>query len=416
MASEVPRAPGPDPLPRTVGAGRGATRTRGWLALLLLASSGVALLLGELLVRVLAPQQLLGPAYIASSRGYGRHRPSATVRHRFPSQGIDVRYTFDARGLRVVGPPPSADALRVLLLGDSFAFGWLLADPDTLAARLDALAAAPPGPGAPPLSTRRIRFLDGATGGWGTAQILAFVEESIDSIAPHAVLVVVNVEDAGRSADSALFSLRPDGSLEAGTPLPPTGRFRGWLGRSPAWAFLAERSHALALVRRRLAHWHRDTRAVRFGGRPPGPDEPFMAPRRVARREAARRLTEAIFLRLRDACAARHTPLLVTTTGFEGFMLRGDPAWSHPRTAGFLRSAPAFFAGAGIPYLPIGDRFVAELGGRSEPCLIPDDVHPTAAAVERMARLQWEAVGPALRASLTAAPRLDLHSAPPESP
>ena len=103
-----------------------------------------------------------------------------------------VRYRFGEPHLREVTRTRSEGARRILVLGDSFTFGWLLDDADTYVARLQELVDAEFGPG-------RFVLLDAAAGGWGTADYLFFLEDFGPQIRPDAVLVFVNIDDIGRS-------------------------------------------------------------------------------------------------------------------------------------------------------------------------------------------------------------------------
>jgi hypothetical protein len=118
-------------------------------------------------------------------------RPDAELRF------VDVPAHTDATGQRVrPGPPPPADALRVVVLGDSVAFGYGVADDETLAARLELLLAASRGPAARPLAC----FTVGAPS-WNHRTALHYVSDHWDELRPDVVVYVPVANDLSDAAD-----------------------------------------------------------------------------------------------------------------------------------------------------------------------------------------------------------------------
>lgn len=93
----------------------------------------------------------------------------------------------NALGLRgaPADPRPPPGVRRVLVVGDSFAFGWGVADAETFAARLDAAL----GPG--------VEVLNAAVPGWGVDQYRVFLRERGFALAPHVLLVATCSNDVG---------------------------------------------------------------------------------------------------------------------------------------------------------------------------------------------------------------------------
>jgi len=75
------------------------------------------------------------------------------------------------------------------MLGDSFTFGWLLNKEDTAAYHLQRYADEEFG-------KEKFYFLNAGTGGWGTADYVAFVDDFIEEIKPDVVLVVLNTDES----------------------------------------------------------------------------------------------------------------------------------------------------------------------------------------------------------------------------
>jgi hypothetical protein len=187
---------------------------------------------------------------------------------------------IDASGQRVrPGPPPPENALRLVVLGDSVAFGYGLSDEQTLAAQLESLLAASRGTEARPLACFTV-----AAPSWNHRSALACLRDHWDTLRPDIVVYVPVANDLSDASDLSVGGaqrLAPDPSA----PDP-------WL--------LVSRSQ-LAAVEARLS---------------PAWNEPELGP--VALEgdfspESSRRYDEnaASIVALQDLCAARGSRLLV---------------------------------------------------------------------------------------------------------
>lgn len=107
-------------------------------------------------------------------------RPNARLQLR------GVPFATDALGMRArpAGPPPDG-AQRIAILGDSVAFGWGLADDETLAQRLETRLAASLAPGAPGVAVQTV-----AVPGWNVGSALAFLEDHLDALDPDVVIAM----------------------------------------------------------------------------------------------------------------------------------------------------------------------------------------------------------------------------------
>lgn len=180
----------------------GATRwllALGVAALTLVCAEGVAsLLLRRSLLRpaaeALPAERLPSPTdrdrHLAALRNPGVYRvhPDPFVGYVLRSDeqleiaGCPVR--SDALGLRVrPGPPPPQDALRVVVLGDSVAFGFGIHDDETLACRLEAALTAMRGPAARPVVARTV-----AIPGWNHRNAVGFLLDHYSELRPDIVV------------------------------------------------------------------------------------------------------------------------------------------------------------------------------------------------------------------------------------
>jgi len=169
-------------------------------ALLSLGALLVFLLAFEVLLRVLGWQSApleglfrndpaVGPRHVAGYRG------TMTV------EGQRAVIVTDSRGLRVAphASAPAPGARRILVLGDSFVFGWGVAAEESLVGRLQQAL----GPS--------VEVLNGGHNGWGPDNEALFLEKEGPSLRPELVLAVVYV---GNDLWNVLTG--PDRAFESG--------------------------------------------------------------------------------------------------------------------------------------------------------------------------------------------------------
>ena len=341
--------------------------------LLLLVTLAVCVPLTEGAVRLMLPQALSGAWRIQTETGLLVNKSHGSSRHQ-SGQRV-VRYRFGEPHLRAITHIRAGRARKVLVLGDSFTFGWLLNDVDTYVARLQQLVDAEFGGGS-------FVLLDAAAGGWGTADYLFFLEDFGPQIRPDAVLVFVNTDDIGRSLTSPLLRVRnsAQGYVAERVSVPPS-RLKQWLNTEPAYSayqWILEHSHLIQLIRKTVLQ--------RFAGANVGlAERTAIGPRSepsVAGPDP-RAVGEALFRRMRDWCAAHDAALWVTTTGFHNWEADGSPS-SKP-TAVFMASATRTFIDLRVPYLDISPVIGETMRSAPEMYTIAGDGHPNERAAQLIA-------------------------------
>src|SRR5690242_1701574 len=118
----------------------------------------VCLLAGEVIIRMVAPQNLSGTWFEMSAHGNDINRANWTAHQRFE----DRKVTYRINDLHLRGGPIGSGTHRILCVGDSLTFGWLLDETNTFVYRLNELAARD-------FHAGTFEFLNGGSGGWGTA-------------------------------------------------------------------------------------------------------------------------------------------------------------------------------------------------------------------------------------------------------
>ncbi len=290
------------------------------------------------------------------------------VRHQFQQRLTYNR--FNEEHLR--GGPIGAATNRVLVVGDSFTFGWLVDETNAFVSRLNQLVSA----NYPPKS---FEFLNGGAPSWGTSDYVAFVENLGERIHPAAIVVFLNNDDVERSVRHAFYRLNPansnavvaDTALFAATP-------KKNLRASPLFRWMVEHVELAQFVRIVLQgqeHPHQDMTSADVHGKE---DTAY-----------ALQLEQALFLHLRAWCAAHHCRLLVMTTGFNGFPK--FPLGLNDGAANkiFFQEASNFFSRNDIAFHDLGPELSAAVNGDFLPITIPRDFHPNERGHELIAQLAW---------------------------
>lgn len=131
--------------------------------------------------RVAAGQLTAGPYAVPVDPHVGLQRKG---KHRATYNGVPSN--TDARGLRIrIGPPPAAGARRVLILGDSVAFGFGVKDDETLAHYLEAVLAEAGGENTPCPVVRTV-----ACPGWSFLNAKRFLLDHLEELAPDIVIFI----------------------------------------------------------------------------------------------------------------------------------------------------------------------------------------------------------------------------------
>lgn len=353
-------------------------------SLLILLALIVALVLSEILIRVITlwiPLTLdkRGSWLILSNQGYSLNKNSGESLHQFDN--YRVHYHFYPPHLR--DTPIDKKATPILVLGDSFAFGWLLPWNKTFIYRLQQKANNTFG-------KQHYQFLNAATAAWGTANYLAYLEAYGEKISPKFVLVFLNTDDIGRSIKRNLYQLR-----DPKIPLLTENFHPSWVlvaakkcltSTLGNWIF--EHSALIQFLRANASRFFVIDKGTIMNDRflskynkekiiiPSSPDLPFQ-------NEFAIRYGDALFLRINDWCKKHHAKLLVVTTGFNAFY----PADANDPTQVFLSQANLFFTRENIPYDDIAIPFKKAIHGKK--FQIPEDEHPNELGAETIAALTW---------------------------
>ncbi len=211
---------------------------------------GVALALVEGIVTLLFDEPVQ-PRYVYDA-GYGvrANQPGISTRHYVPGD-YEVAINTNSAGMRGKREYPleKPDGVRrILVLGDSFAFGYGVEDEEVVSARLESELN-----GGVSVSGS-YEVLNLAVSGFGQAEELVTWRARGRAYRPDVVLLFYFENDIGNNAVANLFRLDANGVLEpAATEFLPGVRTRELLYKFPPIRWLFEHSQAWNLVRNRLS-------------------------------------------------------------------------------------------------------------------------------------------------------------------
>lgn len=152
-----------------------------------------------------------------------RGRPNASVTVH------DIEYRHDELGLRAIARAPRQGAQRVLVLGDSNAYGWRVAADATFSAVAERIVN--------DRSPRPIEFLNAGLPGYNTQDALSRYRSLRDSLRPDVVLLAWFVNDCERFG----FEVDSSGFLYFDPfPLPSALRRALWSSYAYRWATLKQ--------------------------------------------------------------------------------------------------------------------------------------------------------------------------------
>jgi hypothetical protein len=213
---------------------------------LLVAGLGVALLLGEALVRLTVDVPVTPQMFLTDPLTDFRLKPNVHERLSWPG-GVSFSWTTNSRGYRatpelVVPKPPSTK--RVLLLGDSFTFGQGVNDSQTFAAeaqrRLRELC-----PG------RALEIVNAGVPGFSTSQELALLEGEGLALDPDIVVLGFYGNDPQDNLQRGVFFLAGDTLVRRPSAARPRFyRVKQFIDKVPGYPWLVAHSHLVNLVRR----------------------------------------------------------------------------------------------------------------------------------------------------------------------
>jgi lysophospholipase L1-like esterase len=302
-------------------------------------------------------------------RGW-KNKPSATAVYGEAEFRIEVTHNALGYRDREIAREKPPGVRRVLLLGDSFAYGIGVADDETFAARLERLQ-----PG--------LEVINTGVNGYGTAQELLLLRDEGLALAPDVVLLAFFWNDVGNSYNRAFPHFRLEGERlvwpepMAVSPAAPSSERRRWLRHSYAYRFVSDRL--------KLAGF-----ALKVALGLPQETTDFVDP---ADREAAWRLEAALLREMRDLAAGSGARLAIAVIPDQVLVdAEASVVGLEPADYEVLARVQRIGAELGVPVIDLAPALRAEAERSGERLYYPKDRHLNARAHQVVARALQQAL------------------------
>jgi len=336
----------------------------------------VFLIVLEVIFRFVAPQDLSGSWRTISDKGYMLNKASWESRHELRGKVAHYKFNkFHQRAAEV-----NHDRFKVLTLGDSYTFGWLLEEDKTYTGLLQTYSDAE-------IGKDKIQVLNSGAGGWGLADFYEYLAEFGDSVKPSMVVVYFNADDIGRSLNRAKFF----------NPNSKGANLKKKFNDSKTYQWFLEHSHLVQWVRNRLVNMSQANQPAKPEQTKVTEPGALVLPGseiNAAESDKGVALAKELFGKINDWCKQRRISLVVTTTGWHfntGNNLQ-DPE------AKFLKEAPSFFAQLdSVPFKDITPMVVKAMNGSDKKeYIIPGDYHPNEKGAQLIAKFSWDFIKPVI--------------------
>tara|TARA_Y100000591_G_C21823423_1_gene695047 strand:- start:919 stop:1938 length:1020 start_codon:yes stop_codon:yes gene_type:complete len=197
----------------------------------------ISLLTVELFLRFFLPFPLSGSWRTQDFNGLLLNKKNLNTKHEYivDEKIIRANYTFGNFHNRIYkGIDYDKSNPKILILGDSFTFGWLLNDEDTFIYKLAN-------------NKSHLDFINVSAGGWGTSDYLSYIENYCIEIKPKVILLFINNTDHERVINSNLYFLDKEMNLVKGKN--KINKFKKILNEFFLYEFMIENSHLLQMLR-----------------------------------------------------------------------------------------------------------------------------------------------------------------------
>ena len=339
---------------------------------LVLISILVSLLVCEYIIRIVVPQNLSGTWIISTDKGLLVNKSSGSSRHQ-DGKHI-VIYNFYEPHLR--DTPLNESSIKILVVGDSFTFGYLLDKKDTFVYHLQEYADKEFG-------REKFCFLNAGTGGWGTADYVAFIEDFGEIIKPRIVLVIINRSDMERSMERKLFTLTSKTKLDLRRNILKSSYLKKLTNSIPGYQWLLEHSHLVQLLRNRYVYLMQNEKGINMQTKITNGSSRDQLD--LSRRDTII-LGQALFTRLKKWCDTHKVNLYITTTGW--FPLEDANNTTDP-TRLFMSTAQQFFTSINVPFYDISPTII-EVKKKTQNKYILPDGHPNEEGNRLIAEKIWQ--------------------------
>ncbi len=309
----------------------------------------------EIFIKIFYPQNLSGWYAVRDESGLNILRNNSTYYHRVFDRKI--KYNFGNLNNRTTIETNEKD--RILFLGDSFTFGWLVNDKDTFIHLIQDYL-------------NNYQIINSSVPGWGTADYTRFTENYCENIKPKKIIVVLNTDDFRRGYISKLYKMDISNVIKKNTDtnnifnssyFEIMNKFNVTLGKEkqlvtsskfhkiPFYKFLIKNSHLFYLIRETVVN----IKNGKFLNTKTELKDEFIIPNVSIPEEyeVANIFGKILFVRLNELAKKCKSELNVIYTGWYDYK---NLPFLHNPTIYFLSEAKNFFKNQNIKYFDLTDR------------------------------------------------------------
>ena len=348
----------------------------------------IAAFLCEVVVRKAAPQILTGSWYVQTDTGLlvNKSSGSSTISH----DSAIIRYSFYYPHLRDT-PIKENGGVKILILGESFTFGWLLNKEDTTVEKIQRFCDAAFG-------INQFQFLNASKGGWGTADYVAYVEDFGDIIEPELIIVFINHSDIDRSLkyntqfkDDVLYTLADENGLSLDRHKLDISQLKKVINAIPFYEWLLNHSHFVQLMRNTYMNNKFKILNINDLTSHEAAAEKNDSNARVHadNNSTEVRLAKALFLRLKEWADSHEALLIVTTTGYHN-PSPSEAETSNKYTKAFMSIAEEYFQSIDVPFIDVSPYIYSIMHEDIDKFRIIDDHHPNSLATDLISKSTWK--------------------------
>ena len=198
----------------------------------------ITIIIIEIFLRIFYPQTLTGTWRIQDENGLWLNKNNGSSVHQFiyDNKKISVKYNFGKFNNRIYKSQiQKNDREKILILGDSFTFGWLLKDEETFVFNLQE-------------KYKNFYFVNAASGGWGTADYLRYIQSYCLKIKPKKIFIFINQADYQRSLNSNLYKIENQKLIEKKNQISNLKKNLDTIDKF--YSFVIERFHFIQIIRK----------------------------------------------------------------------------------------------------------------------------------------------------------------------
>lgn len=321
--------------------------------LLLCTSIVITILLAELLVRIIVPQDKKIIWLEMHPDGFMMNQNGGEAFQEFKDQRTE--YLFTKNRTRGIDPDPTGTT--ILTIGDSFTFGLFLKEEDTYVSLLDN-------------EFDSTSFVNGGVGGSGLADWPGWLEHYGEAISPDYLIMFLNYDDVDRALSKNLYVLSPDDSIMTESQRWRPNEFMFALNKMSWYRWLQAHSELSNLIIKIL--WRKSYfKDVTHNFDPektevPIPEISDLIPASDYSLKLALGITEKI----NSWCKSNNCTFILATTGYSA------PDNESPHTYRFYTWLKEHKSELEYPFYDIRDCVYDSVDGDMNSITIPDDTHP----------------------------------------